>query len=375
MRVSASAPRRATSIALALALLLLCGSALANLRGWFLDVGQGDAALFVSPSGKVVLVDAGPAGSDDVIRGAMAAAGVEAIDLVVLTHAHVDHIGGLRGLLSDIPVRRVLDSGFDHPTRAYSRLLEALQSRKVPIDTARRGQVIDLGGGVEMRVLGPREPLLAGTRSDPNANSIIARLVHGDVAVMLTGDAEAPTETRLLQDGGVLQSTVLKVAHHGSEHATSMRFLGAVQPKAGVVSCGHDNKYGHPREALLGRLKARRVPLYRTDLDGTIAFRTDGKRWAMAAQRVPTAQASTDAPVGATEVAASTGLIDVNTASVQELVSLPGIGPKKAQAIVESRSHGPFVSVEDLRRVHGIGPKTVAKLRDLVTVDTAPAAP
>jgi len=368
MRANPPVRRRLLSASIALGLLLVSGAALADLRGWFLDVGQGDAALFVSSSGKVVLVDAGPAGSDDTIRDAMALAGVEAIDLVVLTHAHVDHIGGLRALLADVTVRRVLDPGFDHPTRAYAKLLAALQSRGVPIEIARRGQTVDLGAGVVMTVLAPREPLLSGTRSDANSNSIVARLDDGDIAVLLTGDAEAPTETRLLQDGGRLEATVLKVAHHGSEHATSLRFLDAVRPKAGVVSCGRDNNYGHPGERMMERLRARGVPLYRTDLSGTIAFRSDGKRWAMAAQRVPARPAAPD------EIAAPAALVNVNTASIEELVKLPGIGPSKAKAIVASRREGPFATVEDLARVRGIGPKTVAKLKALVTVGESPGA-
>ena len=381
MHVESPRPLWALRVLVVVVALLSSGAALADLRGWFLDVGQGDSALFVSPTGTAVLVDAGPKGSDDVIRAAMKRAGVSSLDWVILTHAHVDHIGGLRALLSDVKVSRVIDSGLVHPTRSYQALMETLQARKIPVQTGRRGQVIDLGDGVQLRLLGPRDPLLSGTRSDPNSNSIIARLTHGTVSVLLTGDAEAPTEARLLGDGESLKSTVLKVAHHGSEHATSLSFLDAARPKVGVVSCGKDNKYSHPGEGLRGRLKARRVPLYRTDLGGTIAFRTDGERWAVAAERAvaPPLKPAPELPQAVEDssrrssvaVMGQGELVNVNTANAATLDTLPGIGPKKAAAIIATRNEAPFESIDALRRVRGIGAKTVEKLRSLVTVGDA----
>ena len=211
------------------------------------------------------------------------------------------------------------------------------------------------------------------TAQDPD--SIVARLAYGDVSVLLTGDAEADTEQRLLEDGGALGATVLKVAHHGSDHATSLRFLDAVKPKVGVVSCGRDNHYGHPALGLRGRLRARRVPLYRTDLGGTVAFRTDGTHWAVASEGVGPTPLGPGAHAPPPTTLQLTVLINVNTADVDALVALPGIGPKKAAAIVAARDERPFATVDDLIRVRGIGPKTLERLRSLVTVGDPSAPP
>ena len=385
-------PRVSRAVALVVGLVgvfLSWGAQAGDLRGWFLDVGQGDAALFVSPSGQVLLVDAGPRGADDEIQEAMRDAGVSHIDVVVLTHAHLDHIGGLKALLGDVQIGRVIDSGFMHPTKAYQSLLKALEDHKVPMETGRKGLSIELGGGVSLGLLGPSDPLLSGTRSDPNSNSIIARLVHGEVSVLLTGDAEAPTESRLMAEGEPLEATVLKIAHHGSDHATSLSFLDASQPKVGVVSCGRNNKYGHPAPGLMQRLARKRVPLHRTDRGGTVAFRSDGTSWALesseasrttkdkasegsadVALNTPVSQPPPLAPPAHTDQAqaSSEGLVNVNTADLALLDTLPGIGPKKAALIIEAREVTPFSSIDDLARVRGIGPKTVERLRPLVTV-------
>ena len=131
-----------------------------------------------------------------------------------------------------------------------------------------------LGLHVDVEVLAPREPLLRHTRSDPNANSVVVRLTHpspeGTVRFLFTGDAEHPTEQRLLETPEALTADVLKVAHHGSKHASSAGFLRAVGAKVAVVSCGRGNDYGHPHLATLRRLADVAVEVHRTDLEGDV---------------------------------------------------------------------------------------------------------
>ncbi len=249
----------------------------------FLDVGQGDAALIVSPTGKAVLIDAGPRGSGKIVRAAMRRRGVQRLDLVLISHAHADHVGGVLELLDQVPIGRYLDPGLPHTSALYRRTLEALARKGVPMHTARAGQTIRLGGGAVLRLLAPSLPLFHGTRSDLNACSVVARLEYGAVSVLFTGDAEQPTEARLRQRHD-LRSTVLKVAHHGSRYASTPAFLARVKPRIAVISVGK-NGYGHPAAQTLRRLAVIGAEIYRTDLDGTVSITTDGRKLTVSTER------------------------------------------------------------------------------------------
>ena len=350
-------------------------SAPAELKVWFLDVGQGDAALIQSPTGKVVLIDAGPRGATDVITKLLTEHGITHIDLALITHAHADHIGGFEGVLKAVSIGLALDPGVAHGTTTYRNLLTALKKAKVPVKRGERGRRIGLGSGAVLTLLGPEVPLLRGTRSDLNSNSLVAQLTFQDVSVLFMGDAEGETEARLMSHDDLKPVTVLKVAHHGSEHSTSSQWLKAVAPKVGVISCGRDNRYDHPGPALMARLKRAKVRVHRTDEQGTALFRSDGSSWSLksASLRHVDEAAPVRAEVGAVQPV-DQPRVDINRASISELDTLPGIGAKKAEAIVKYRSeHGAFIDVEALLRVPGIGKKTLRKLRHRVHVPTPEA--
>ena len=363
-------PRLLRILVLGLALVwTTSATAKEKLKVHFLDIGQGDAALIVSPTGKTVLVDAGPRGGDRVVRHALASEGKRSIDLAVFTHAHADHIGGMIKVIESVPVKRVLDPGYDHTSGTYQTLLLTLKKHKVPMVLAREGQRIDIGGGAALEVLAPESPLISGSRSDANANSIVLRLTHGELSLLLTGDAEEPTERLLLRKPERLKSTLLKVAHHGSRHSTHRSFLGAVAPVAAIVSCGVENKYGHPHEQTLERLAALNIGVFRTDLHGTVSLESTGRDWKIRTTRGPPVKLPNHEMVRAQAKAQSPVRIDLNTATADDLDTLPGIGKVKAQAIVEYRkTHGPFAAVRDLVRVKGIGQGILKKIHSLVTV-------
>lgn len=296
-----------------------------------LDVGQGDSILIISPEGQAVLIDAGDEKNGKTVVEALRRYGVTKIECFIATHYHPDHIGGAAEVFSNFEVKRVLENGFPPPeasgandvaatgkdndkkkgknqpapkivgkrgkvvelptVKTYNDLKSAVEQRGVKFEKAELDQTIDIGGGAVLTLLGPvppqftKEQIVASRKgNESNANSIVVRLIYGEFSMLLTGDAEEQTEERLVSRGASIEATVLKVAHHGSKYATSEGFLKRVfrpdstQPKVAVISDGEFNRYGHPSQDVLNRLKAAGVTqLYRTDLQGEITITTTGK--------------------------------------------------------------------------------------------------
>jgi competence protein ComEC len=248
-----------------------------------LDVGQGDSILVITPGGKTALVDAGEPGDGKIILAALKKYGVDHIDLLVATHAHADHIGAADEVIKGTNVGHVLYSGVPNTTKNYEDFLKAVDEKKLDLIRAEPGQSFELGGGAVMRVLAPIPPMftkedLRSGGNEPNANSVVTRLDYGEFSMLLTGDAEEQTEReRLMKNGANIRATVLKVGHHGSKYATSEEFLKRGEFKLAVISAGPDNRYGHPSQEALDRLKAAGVKIYRTDFQGEILISTRGQ--------------------------------------------------------------------------------------------------
>jgi competence protein ComEC len=274
-------------------LLLLAASSggaapLKPLSVYFFDVGQGDAALIVSPSGKTVLIDAGPPEADEQLVPRVRQLVQGPLDLVILTHPHLDHLGGMVRVLQAVGARRFMDPGFDHPSEAYRKLLEVVghdvDQVMTPTPNPKNPEApltIGLGEGTSLSIFWPRvpqQPFLKNTRSDPNSNSIVARLNHGGTSFLFMGDAEPETEAALLARSVDLRATVLKVGHHGGRHSSTAPFLASVRPQAAVISCGVGNEYGHPTAEALQRLGAQGARVLRTDRDGEVLAVSDGDR-------------------------------------------------------------------------------------------------
>jgi len=240
-----------------------------------LDVGQGDAILLETSGGSRVLVDTGLARAQTAAQ--LRAFGVDHLDLVVASHPHADHVGAMGEVLTELPADRFWYSGMHHTTQAWGDVLEALEASGTEPEAVKRGDQLELDG-VTLQVLWPEEPLLENTRSDLNANSVVLRVDHEDDCLLLTGDAEAITEGRLMRQG-LDSCEALKVAHHGSRHSTSQGFVAAVQPELALISLGADNRYGHPGEETMARLRGQGATVYRTDLTGVIQLSSDGHGW------------------------------------------------------------------------------------------------
>jgi competence protein ComEC len=273
------APRSLRLARLTIALLALWAfdaQAAPSLTIDFLAVGQGDAALITSPTGKTILIDGGPRDAGPIVTARLRTHAGHPLDLVLLTHRHADHLGGLADVVRSVGARMYIDAPFPHPTPAYAALIDALTARAIPVRTAQRGRRIDIGGGAWLTLLSPPEPTLTRTRSDVNANSVVVRLDYGGTSALFAADAEAATERWLLASGQALTASVLKVAHHGSRYSSGLAFLRAVNPTVAVISVGETNDYGHPAPETLTRLARRGINVYRTDRDGTVTVEMDG---------------------------------------------------------------------------------------------------
>ena len=252
-----------------------------KLHVYFLDVGQGDAILVLTPAGGKVVIDGGTSpGTMTAHLGRHMAFHDRYLDLVVLTHPHDDHLVGLVECLERHDVGQVVDPGYPATTGNYAHWLELLKEKGTPVYRGRRGalQPIDLGNGAVLTLLHPPPTLLEGTESDTNNNSVVLRLAWGESSFLFTGDIEEEGEAVLLRTGAPLRSTVLKAPHHGSKTSLSPEFLAAVSPQVAVICCGADNKFGHPHAGTLEKLTEAGCTVLRTDQNGTVEVVTDGKQ-------------------------------------------------------------------------------------------------
>jgi beta-lactamase superfamily II metal-dependent hydrolase len=332
----------------------------------FLDVGQGDAILIRSPEGKTALIDAGP--HKELAAELLRRRGVRSLDLLVLSHHHADHYGGMEEVVRQFRPRVFLDSGSSHTTSHYLRLLELVRDRGiVTMGPAERPRRIELGS-VVLTVF-PRAP---ENPADENENSVGIRLRYGSFSALLPGDAERSERAWWEREVPDLcaDATVLKLAHHGSNNGTDARWLGLVRPELAVACVGRDNEYGHPGSATLALLARSDIPLLRTDRDGSIVVESDGRRWWVVgrklAARAPPSGKPRTRPRRDVAVSPARRRININRATQAELETLPGVGPVIARRIIEGR---PYHSVEELDRVKEIGPRRLEEMRPYVTVD------
>ncbi len=244
----------------------------------FLDVGQGDAAVLRTPGGRWVVVDGGPAGERfdagrRVVVPFLERHGARDLAAVVVSHAHLDHIGGVPAVLARFQVGEVLEPGAPVADPLYTGFLTTLDRTRVAWHPVRRGEAFTLDG-VRFSVLHP-EPDWPEWGQDVNEDSVVLLVEYGGFQALFAGDAGFPAEAELR--GRVGSVDLLKVGHHGSRGSTGDEWLDSLRARVAVISVGR-NDYGHPAPEALARLKAHRVLVLRTDLDGTISVTTDGSR-------------------------------------------------------------------------------------------------
>lgn len=233
----------------------------------FMDVGQADAAL-VECDGRYMLIDGGNKDDSSLIYSVLKNAGAGVLDIVIATHAHEDHIGGLSGALNYAEAKKILCSVNSYDSEVFEDFVR-YANENGGIEIPKTGDVYSLGSA-KVKILG-----VNGGESI-NDTSIILKITYKNTSFLFTGDAERDAEQAVLESGDNLNSTVLKVGHHGADTSTTYPFLREIMPEYAVISVGEGNSYGHPTENTLSRLKDADVTLFRTDLQGDVYCTSDG---------------------------------------------------------------------------------------------------
>ena len=268
----------------------------------FIDVGQADAAL-VECDGHYMLIDGGNKSDSSLIYAVLKQKNVEKLDIVVGTHAHEDHIGGLPGAFNYTTSGITLCPVTEYETEAFNDFKRYAESRGGGITVPNVGDKYYLGCA-EVEILG------VNSTADSNNCSIILMIMYGETKFLFMGDADRSAENVILETDAQLKATVLKVGHHGNEASTTYPFLREVMPEYAIISVGADNPYGHPTDKTLSRLRDAEVKVYRTDMQGDIYCVSDGKHVTITGERNANADTT-----GKTEITETT-----------EVQALPAIG-------------------------------------------------
>lgn len=240
----------------------------------FFNVGEADSAL-VECDGHYMLIDGGNPGSSSFLYSYLQQRKIDYLDYVVCSHAHTDHAGGLAGALNYAFVGTAYAPVTEYDSRAFSSFVKYLQAQGKEVTIPSSGDSVMLGSA-KITFLGPIDMSIA--EQNHNNASIILRIEYGSTSFLFTGDAEIEEEQSLIGAGLSLQSTLLKVSHHGSYTSSSEEFLTKVKPEYAIISVGKDNEYGHPHKEAIDRISKYCDLIFRTDICGEIICRSDGKR-------------------------------------------------------------------------------------------------
>lgn len=236
----------------------------------YIDVNQADSIFIELSNDKTLLIDAGEADNSDKIIDYIKDLGYNKIDYLVATHPHADHIGGMKEVVEAFEIVSVYMPKVTTTTKTYENLLKAIDNKNLKIKTAKAGVNIVNDSDLNVEIIAPNKDKY----DDLNNYSVCIKLTYQDISYLFMGDAEVVSEKEITTD---IKADVLKVGHHGSDTSSGNSFLEKVSPSYAIISVGENNSYGHPHKEVLDRLNKIGATIYRTDLNGNIIVKTDGK--------------------------------------------------------------------------------------------------
>ena len=318
----------------------------------WLDVGQGDAAV-IQCGGHAMLIDGGKPEESSYIYAWLKQHGLSSLDVMVATHVDADHIGGLSGALNYATVGTAYCPVTTGTTKTFESFVKYLAAQGKTITVPTAGTNFSLGAA-QVQILGPLR-----SAEDSNNSSIVLKVTYGATSFLFTGDAEREEEQDLLNAGVNLQSTVLKVGHHGSDTSTSYPFLRAVAPQYAVISVGAGNSYGHPTEAVLSRLRDAGVTTFRTDMQGEITAVSDGNTVHVSVAKNAAAETLATAGAGQNANRSTSGMTDAGSENVSAAGGVDSTGGSSVMATTES-----YVLNTNTHKFHTPSCSSVKKMKD-----------
>lgn len=240
----------------------------------YIDVGQGDSIL-IQVNNKNLLIDAGPNSDKNKLLNYLSASNLDKLDYVIATHPHEDHIGNMDEIINNYNVLAFYSPKVQTTTKTFEKMIDSLKAKNLKINVIKKGtDSINLGENTKVTVLSPTKD----SYEDLNDYSPVMKIEYGKTSFLFTGDAQKDIEKEILASNEDISANILKVGHHGSSTSTTKDFLNKVNPSMAVISVGSDNKYNHPNDDALKRLKENKVTVYRTDNDGTVVLSSDGSK-------------------------------------------------------------------------------------------------
>ena len=252
---------------------------ISNIEIHFIDVGQGDSSFIITPQNKTILIDGGGSYSssydvgEKVVLPYILDRGYNSIDLMIISHFDEDHVGGLYYILNEIKVKKVCISKQYESTENYKKFLKIAKEKNIEVIVLKINDILEIEKDVKFQVLFPEENLIQ--ENSTNNNALVIKLIYQDFKMLFTGDIEKIAEQKMVnlyKNTNILESDILKVAHHGSKTSTTQEFLNLVNPKIALIGVGEDNRFGHPSNEVLERLKNKNIKIYSTSKCGEIVI-------------------------------------------------------------------------------------------------------